>query len=292
MAPDRTALKALLRQQHWQTYGTFCKEWDKVAAELDPKLAGNGPSRTQFHRWLSGSLAGLPYSTHCRVLERMFPGWTAQQLFAPWTADTPPSPVGSPPARVAVTAEMPAGGTEHLVDLESVYTSRAEFNSVMPPQALFNAARDVRAAGLSLNTLFQHYSGRKLTGLLLDGARLQTLFLDPDGAAIKVREAEEHYAPGHLTALGNMNLTIARGIRDQLPPEAAERFEIRMYDECVRFNITLIDNSLCIVQPYLPDTRGVDSPTFVARNGLSPDGGLYQIFEQVYESVWNRGKPI
>jgi hypothetical protein len=41
------------------------------------------PSRAQLHRWLTGSLRSLPYPGHCRVLEEMLPGWTAEQLFGP-----------------------------------------------------------------------------------------------------------------------------------------------------------------------------------------------------------------
>src|SRR5882762_10014990 len=31
VAEDGTMLKALLRQRHWQTYSTFCAQYDKVA---------------------------------------------------------------------------------------------------------------------------------------------------------------------------------------------------------------------------------------------------------------------
>jgi hypothetical protein len=78
-APIR--LKIVLRQQHLQTHGPFCREYDKVARTIDPELEGTWPSRAQFHRWLSGDLKGLPYPHHCRVLEKMCPGWTAEQLF-------------------------------------------------------------------------------------------------------------------------------------------------------------------------------------------------------------------
>jgi hypothetical protein len=76
-------LKLLLRERHWQNYGTFCAEYDKAAARIDPDLAGSVPSRAQLHRWLTGSLRSLPYPDHCRVLEEMLPGWTAEQLFHP-----------------------------------------------------------------------------------------------------------------------------------------------------------------------------------------------------------------
>src|SRR5580700_3715214 len=74
-------LKLLLRERHWQNYGTFCAEYDKAAARIDPDLARTSPSRAQLHRWLTGSLRSLPYPDHCRVLEEVFPDWTAEQLF-------------------------------------------------------------------------------------------------------------------------------------------------------------------------------------------------------------------
>jgi hypothetical protein len=74
-------LKVLLREKHWQTYPTFCKQYDKAAKTVDTDLVGSWPSRAQLHRWLSGELKGLPYPDHCRVLEKMLPGWTAEQLF-------------------------------------------------------------------------------------------------------------------------------------------------------------------------------------------------------------------
>ncbi|MDN3355881.1 hypothetical protein [Actinomadura sp. DC4] len=74
-------LKVLLYERHWQTHRTFAMEYDRAARKVDPSLVGAGPSRAQLHRWTSGDLKGLPYADHCRVLEKMFPGWTAAQLF-------------------------------------------------------------------------------------------------------------------------------------------------------------------------------------------------------------------
>ncbi len=82
MATRSTLLKALLRQRHWQTYGTFCRQYDAAAREIDAALVGRWPSHSQFARWLAGDLKGLPHADHCRALERMFPGLTAAQLFA------------------------------------------------------------------------------------------------------------------------------------------------------------------------------------------------------------------
>lgn len=80
-------LKILLGQRHWQNYATFCAEYDKAARKLDSDLVQTFPSRAQLHRWLSGALRSLPYADHCRVLEEMLPGWTAEQLFQPSTPE-------------------------------------------------------------------------------------------------------------------------------------------------------------------------------------------------------------
>ncbi|MCW3036783.1 MAG: hypothetical protein JWM17_2095 [Actinobacteria bacterium] len=41
---------------------------------------GKWPSRATLHRWMTGSVQRLPYPDHCRILEGMFRGWTAEQL--------------------------------------------------------------------------------------------------------------------------------------------------------------------------------------------------------------------
>jgi hypothetical protein len=80
-------LKVLLGQRHWQNYATFCAEYGKAARRIDSDLGQTFPSRAQLHRWLNGALRSLPYAEHCRVLEEMFPGWTAEQLFQPSTPE-------------------------------------------------------------------------------------------------------------------------------------------------------------------------------------------------------------
>ena len=99
-------LKVLLGQRHWQNYATFCAEYDKAARKLDADLKQTYPSRAQLHRWLSGSLRSLPYADHCRVLEEMFPGWTAEQMFQATTPEL--LYAGGQPGGSSIT--RPAGG--------------------------------------------------------------------------------------------------------------------------------------------------------------------------------------
>ena len=45
------------------------------------------------------------------------------------------------------------------------------------------------------------------------------------------------------------------------------------------------------MQPYLPETRGVDSPTFLIHRS-SATFGLFPTFEQVFTSLWDRGTTL
>src|SRR6202046_5779586 len=103
MSEQPVMLKVLLRERHWQNYSTFTAEYDKAARRIDPDLAGRYPSRAQLHRWLTGAVLSLPYADHCRALEEMFPGWTAEQLFAPCPPDVLPTSPPGPASHVAGT---------------------------------------------------------------------------------------------------------------------------------------------------------------------------------------------
>ena len=110
MTEQPVMLKVLLREKHWQNYSTFCTEYDKAARRVDDDLAGRYPSRAQHHRWLTGAVRSLPHADHCRVLEEMFPGWTAEQLFQPATGErlamTPGAPAVMTPASVVLSTGL------------------------------------------------------------------------------------------------------------------------------------------------------------------------------------------
>ena len=60
----------------------------------------------------------------------------------------------------------------------------------------------------------------------------------------------------------------------------------------MRFNITVIDNDTCVVQPYLPDARGVESPTLVLERQAGQPAGLFDTFAQVFESISARSTEV
>jgi hypothetical protein len=273
-------------------YGMFRAAYENAARKVDRDLVGTAPSRAQLHRWISGGLKRLPYTDHCRVLETMFPGWTADQLFGPWPDDLPPEADGAAAPRTVDGPLVASDGPgQPLAGVAAVFSTRAEFTYAMPPQVMFDDAQDIRAAGLSLNLLCQQYPDQRLRRLVESGTRLECLFLDPDGDAIKARECEEGYTDHYLSTLTKLNIEVLARVRDRLPAEARDRLSLAVYDETIRFGLVLIDAATCVMQPYLPQARGVDSPTFLLRR--DPDGvGLYNTFEQIYRELSERSRPV
>ena len=290
MSEHPTVLAVLLEGRGLHRYGSFCAAYHQAAGALDKQLARSVPSRAQFHRWLTGELRGLPYTDHCRVLEHMLAGYSAQQLFAPCPDGTLPAPARAARAPATATAS-PGPAPAGMAGVVAVFTSRSEFAATVDPASLFDSARRVRAAGLSLNLICQQVPDQFLRQWLTDGGELSCLFLDPDGEAIRAREREEDHLPGNLSKLTRLNIDILARFRDRLPDGAGERLHLAVYDETIRFNLILSGDHTCVAQPYLPKARGVDSPTMLIR-ATSPPGGLFGVFEQVYEALAERSKPV
>ena len=281
-------LAALLQDKSLHRYGSFRAAYDKAARAVDRHLGGTAPSRAQFHRWLTGDLRRLPYTDHCRVLEQMLTGYSAGQLFQPTPDGGTPAPARGAPGPVPGSGQKPTTAAG-MADVAAVFASRSDFAASVEPRALFDGASRIRAAGLSLNLICQQVPDQHLRRMLAEGAQLTCLFLDPDGEAIKAREREEEYAPGVLVNLTSLNIQIMTRLRDHLPAHMRERMQLAVYDETIRFNVLLIDDGVCVVQPYLPQSRGIDSPTLLIRRTGTP-GGLYPIFEQVYDAIAERSR--
>lgn len=215
-------------------------------------------------------------------------GWCpSAEMVLRWEAsETPP---GDVMLALDGLGERPAS-SDRMAGLTAIYPSRSQLSARLPADQLFDGAQSIRALGLSLNMLCQDYADRSWQTLLTTGAKAQCLFLDPAGSAIQAREAEEGFPTGQLSALTKLNIETLLRVRDRLPASLRDSMSLATYDETPRFNIVLVDD-LCVAQPYLTESRGVDSPAFVIRQNQS-NGGLYPVFEQVFESHWQRRRPV
>ncbi|MDO3650849.1 DUF5919 domain-containing protein [Nocardia mangyaensis] len=264
-------MKVLLQSKHLQTHGAFDREYNAVARRVEPALVGSGPRKAQFYRWLSGSVTGLPYPHHCRILEAMFPDYTAGQLFAEYAG-----------AQYSSTRKVRGGGSESL----TTYATRSELLRNLPPTELFSEVKKVDLVGISLNLFCQQYPDSEIVELLRSGAQIRCLFLQPDSRHTADREREEGQPAGALTALTGLNISALHRINQQVVAEnAVGTLMIRTYDAPARFNITIVDRT-CVYQPYLPTSRGVESPAFVVDSDSS---GLYATFSGAFETLWASG---
>ncbi|MCX4386476.1 DUF5919 domain-containing protein [Micromonospora peucetia] len=206
------------------------------------------------------------------------------------TSTVPPGDVVLALSAILDPSAAAGEGTDRFGDLVAVHPNRSEFSTDLPPDQLLGGARTVRAVGLSLNLLAQGYPDRRWHDLVEAGAHVRLLFLDPAGQAVQAREVEEGFPAGQLSGLTKLNIETLMRVRDRLPDGLQERMEMAVYDDTLRFNVVLVDD-LCVAQPYLAESRGVDSPTFVVRRRQAR-GGLYPVFEQYFETEWRRGQQL
>ncbi|MFI6226449.1 DUF5919 domain-containing protein [Micromonospora echinospora] len=264
---------------------------DRQSAQATPSTSNLAVLARQRLRQ-AREAAGLSPDDFASLLSECL-GWapTAADVTRWELVAVPPGDVLLALDRLEVSRSGADGGSpdsDHLADLTAVYPSRSEFSARLPADQLFNGARQVRAVGLSLNMLCQDYADRRWRDLIAGGATVRCLFLGPASLAIQARETEEGFPPGQLSALTKLNIDTLLRIRDRLPGNLRKNLELAVYDETPRFNVVLVDE-LCVAQPYLAESRGVDSPTFVIRRRQA---GLYSVFEQVFESQWQRGQQV
>ncbi|MCP2246965.1 DUF5919 domain-containing protein [Lentzea aerocolonigenes] len=139
--------------------------------------------------------------------------------------------------------------------------------------------------------LCQQYSDKSLLDGIEEGTAIRALFLDPNGTHTAARESEEGLPAGHLSTLTRLNIEALSRLGAKVSPNAKGSVGIRVYDEPIRYNITIVDQFKCVVQPYLPDARGVESPTLVIEKDETMPG-LYTTFAQVFESMWDRAREV
>lgn len=294
MNEQEIALKVLIRQRH-MSYEAFCREWDRIAKTIDEAMKGRYPGHAQYYRWLRGDLTSKrPYPDACRMLEAMFPGWPVERLFTPYDGATMEraQSAGLSEVQKPETPARDSADAARFMDLTAAYVGRAEFMSETHLFELLESASLVRACGVSLNLLAQHYPDANIRRLVEGGTQFQLMFLNPESEAMGLREKEEGYSLGFLGGLTGMNIKIMRErVRDQLLVDVRDRFAIALSDDIVRFNVILIDDHFGVFQPYLPQARGVDSPTFVIET-KSPNAGFFHTFDQVFTSLWKRAKII
>lgn len=248
-AEESTLLKVLLKQRHLQAYRAFCREYDRVARKVDPSLTGSYPSKAQYYRWLSGGLLGLPYGDHCRILEHMFPKWSADELFRPYTGsmDFTPEPVSDPrgdegtPHSKTSHAPTFAATADSGNEIVGIYPYRSQFPVSAWWDLISNATRQIDLLGYTLYFLAMQHP--ELVEVLKkkceSGCVVRAAIADPTSSHVAYRDAEEDQP---ITLVVRINSTI----KQFTPLLNCENFQIRyqdipLYNSIFRFDDEMLD---------------------------------------------------
>ena len=279
MAAEPIRLKMLLQQRHWQTYGTFCREYDRVARSIDPGLVGSYPSRAQLHRWLSGELKGLPYPHHCRVLEEMLPGWTAAQLFEAGTVQEATAPDAAEDAPYSTDLDV-------FVDMNDE-DNRLIAHRIRQAKSIFFAAHTGYAAMVS-----QYQAA--IRQAVANGSRLRIVVSNPDGPLMQQPELTRRLCPS-IRQAGEIAdvLNACRRHRAQAVANGhqAENVQARIYDGPPSMNVLLVDDWLRVV-PYRPLVDAAESPVFEFAISAEDPSPLIRKYFTSIDRVWADSNPI
>jgi hypothetical protein len=271
--------------QHWPCFEPYFDDRRELELALDElEVARNIVSR---NRALSETVLAQAERASAQVLEILGSG-----------------------AEVPSADRLPIDAVEHLVgdryaDVVSVHPDRVRLQRQLPAEDLFGGARRLDAVGIGLNLLVQNFSGRRLVRLAESGCRARLLFLNPASSAVRRRERELGLRKGEMSRAVEMNILHLRRVRARLRDPGA--FEIHVFDETPRFTAYLVNgdgaDGLAVVQPYLRQARGMESPVLVLRGGGrdhdvvradrdSGENGLFAVYREEFEGVWADSRPV
>ena len=268
-------LRDLLRDRHWQNYRSFCLQYDRAAQEIDSSYIGTYPSRAQLHRWQAGGLKGLPYPHHCQVLEAMFPGVTAAEMFESST------PLVEVPAQRIEPRRAPSSADGTM--LVTTYPSR---NAV--PRELWHRMLD--EANERIDILV--YVGMFLTenpALLpalrtkgAGGATIRLLFGDPASREVARRSQDEGIGKNAIAAKIRNALAFFGKIANE------PGIEIRCHGTTLYNSIYRYDDQM-IVNPHVFGAPAPHAPAMHLRRVSTAE--LFDTYAESFDRVWESASP-
>lgn len=162
-------------------------------------------------------------------------------------------------------------------------------SKMLKTNILIYAKKNIKLLGITINRYFNTEGGDDweiLKNFVQCGGNLQILMLDPESKLVDFREKDES------------NIKLKEQILHSL--EHIRRFcngldknisnvEIRLYDSYPQNAMTIIDDKLFKVTPYLFKKRGAECPTY---EYLKNDDGSYKEYESHFNALWESAKPF
>jgi hypothetical protein len=278
-------LKVLLKARHLHVYSSFAREYRKVAGKIDRELAGTGPSKAQFYRWISGDLINMPHSQHCRVLETMFPDWSVEQLFQPYSgsldfipeANPVAIPIKAPTPTLSASAQPPT--TNVPPEFVGLYAHRADTPNELWLN-LLKAATEHIDLFANASLFLPEDNPEAITTIkkkAAAGVQVRILLGDPNSEAAKLRGYEERLFEG-IPGRIQMALAYYRPLLD------VDGVEFRLHATSLYNSIFRYDNDM-LVNQHIYGTYGYIAPTLHLRK--QPEGDLFDTYMRSFDRVWD-----
>jgi hypothetical protein len=280
MANKGTRLKALLKQRHLQEHRAFCSEYDRVAAAVDLGAIGGYPSKATFYRWLSGDMLSLPHPSHCRILEAMFPEWTAAALFEAGDNDSAVarSVATETPSTSKPTESPRETGPNVPTDLVALYAHRSDTPKDLWMNLVRGARENIDLFAYASLFLPEDNPGaiRILREKASQGVKVRILLGDPNDEAIALRGREERLfeaIPGRI----KMALAYYK------PLVGVEGISFRLHNTSLYNSIFRYDDQM-LVNQHIYGTYGYIAPILHLQRQENSD--LFDTYMTSLELIW------
>jgi len=149
------------------------------------------------------------------------------------------------------------------------------------------AKKNIKLLGVTLNYYFYPDSDEwtRLKSLVEGGCTLQILILDPNSPQVAYRERDENNEKlkDQINHLYNLEKEFIANVKDEFKPNV----EIRFYNTYPTCAMTLIDENLMRVTPYLFNKRRRACPTM---EFMRSKDGIFESYLEHFNDLWKKAE--
>ena len=149
------------------------------------------------------------------------------------------------------------------------------------------AKENIKLLGVTLNYYFYPDSDEwtRLKSLVEGGCTLHILILDPNSPHVEYRERDENNEKlkDQINHLYNLEKEFIANIKDEFKPNV----EIRFYDTYPTCAMTIIDENLMRVTPYLYNKRRRACPTM---EFMRSKDGIFESYLEHFNDLWKKAE--
>ncbi|MFZ3166379.1 MAG: DUF5919 domain-containing protein [Candidatus Methanoperedens sp.] len=147
--------------------------------------------------------------------------------------------------------------------------------------------KNVKMLGITLSYYFFPDSEEwvQLSSLMEKGCTLQILILNPDSTHVNFREIDENNTDlkGQIIQLIHHEKLFIENLKE----EYRSNVEIRFYDTYPSLSMTIIDENILRVTPYLFNKKGRASPTL---EFVRKEKGVFDAYLNHFNDMWNKSE--